>query len=72
MSDLFWPEIWGDLVKISRGEQRTEREQIILFFLNFEQCIMMINCGIFRARVKGIRVNRIREKGGPHVFQFHF
>ena len=35
--DLLWPEIWGDLVKISRGEQRTEREQIF-FFLNFEQC----------------------------------
>ena len=31
-SDLFWPEIWGDLVKKSRGEQRTERGQII--FLN--------------------------------------
>ena len=31
-SDLFWPEIWGDLVKISRREQRTEREQIIIIF----------------------------------------
>ena len=37
-SDLLWPEIWGDLVKISRGEQTTEREQIPnYFFLNFEQ-----------------------------------
>ena len=25
-SDLFWPEIWGDLVKISHGKQRTEGE----------------------------------------------
>ena len=33
-SDLVWSliMIWGDLVKISRGEQRTEREQMILFF----------------------------------------
>ena len=30
--DLFSPEILGDLVKKSRGEQRTEREQVILFF----------------------------------------
>ena len=30
-SDLFWLEIWGDLVKISHGKQRTEREQIIIF-----------------------------------------
>ena len=33
-SDSFWPEIWGDLVKISRGEQRTEKT---IFFFNFEQ-----------------------------------
>ena len=26
-SDLFWSEIWGDLLKISRGE----REQLIIF-----------------------------------------
>ena len=28
------------LVKISHGEQKTEREQMNLFFLNFEQCIV--------------------------------
>ena len=32
-SDLFWPEIWWDLVKISRGEQRENK-----YFFNFEQC----------------------------------
>ena len=26
-SDLFWSDIWGDLVKISRRKQRTEREE---------------------------------------------
>ena len=31
-SNLCWSEIWGDLVKISHGERRTEREQMILFF----------------------------------------
>ena len=31
-SDLFRPEIWGYLVKISRREQRTEREPIMIFF----------------------------------------
>ena len=30
-SDLFWPGVWEDLVKISRGEQRTESEQIFFF-----------------------------------------
>ena len=24
-SDLFWPDIWGDLVRISRGEQRENK-----------------------------------------------
>ena len=32
-SHYFWPEIWGNLVKTSRREERTEREQMILFFL---------------------------------------
>ena len=31
-SDLFWPEIWGDIVKISHGKQRTEREHVVIFF----------------------------------------
>ena len=31
-SYLFWPEIWGDLVKISRGEQRTKGEHVIVIF----------------------------------------
>ena len=30
-SDLFWPEIWGDLVNISCGG--TEREQIFFFLI---------------------------------------
>ena len=41
-SDLFWPEIWGDLVKISRGEQRKEREHVII-------CIIIYECLILHA-----------------------
>ena len=43
-SDLFWPEICGDLVKISRGEQR---ENMSFFFFNFEQwkLIMRVKFG---------------------------
>ena len=37
-SDLFWPEIWGDLVKISGREQRTEREQIFFFKYSTGKC----------------------------------
>ena len=45
-SDLFWPEIWGDLVKISRDEQRTEREQIMIFFK-----ILNSDCTIFTSHL---------------------
>ena len=39
-SDLFLPQIWGDLVKISRGEHTENREGTNnSFFLNLEQCI---------------------------------
>ena len=31
-SDLFWPDICGDLVKIRHGELQSERDQVILFF----------------------------------------
>ena len=30
--DLFWPEIYRDLVKIRQGELQSERDQVILFF----------------------------------------
>ena len=29
-SDLFWPDICGDLVKTSHGELQSEREKVIL------------------------------------------
>ena len=32
-SDLFWPEIWGDMVKINHGEQITKREHVAIFLI---------------------------------------
>ena len=30
-SDLFWPDICGDLIKIRHGELQSERDQVIFF-----------------------------------------
>jgi hypothetical protein len=33
-SNFFWPEIWGDLVKISHGKQRERTNNSFLKILN--------------------------------------
>ena len=38
--DLYLPDICRDLVKIRQGELQSERDQVILFFLNFEQWLI--------------------------------
>ena len=38
--DLFWPEIWGDLVKISHRKQKTDEREHVILFLNFEQWVV--------------------------------
>ena len=47
--DLFGPDICRDLVKIRQGELQSERDQVILFFLNFEQCMIEFFYFIFRS-----------------------